>query len=584
MIRTKMEVEQKSIFEYLSKNDFLIPMYQRPYVWGIEECEQLWDDVLNFFESKEENDEYFLGSIVAYDEENRQSIIDGQQRTTTLMIFIRALFEKTNKQKSKSLMKLKDNLASCLWRQNLLSGQIDFEKTRLKSEVATDRDNDSLKILFEEHLNIEQDVKKQTLYEKNFSFFQAKIDELAQNKLDEWANFCLCLLHYCVVLHIRCDGQEKALRIFNTLNNRGLSLSTADILKGLIFQSKNDKEKLIFANKWKKLEGDIQDSNYLKKEDVTFLFMQYQHIIRALHNELDTVIPSPLDFWIKKDKSGVKRKKVNYAANDDMLTQNETFEFIIKLGNFWCNPYEILSLQSQKYLSLLTIYQNKLWQMVVSMCFYEFDKSGDESIFDEVLPQLLAYNALGLIYGKSGNSGLFWGYMKANVNLKDGKRDKIFEKSLNLPSLKMPSLENFIDFSKKALAKQIRYILALYALIYDRNQEVEWNNNGKNYNLVKLEIEHIFPRKYSDAYYDWDKNEADEFLEQIGNKILIEKKLNIQAGNDYFLKKKESYQKSHLKELQDFAKSSKINFYKADIEERNRQIYEAYERLFKETF
>lgn len=299
-MRTKMEVEQKSIFEYLSKNDFLIPMYQRAYVWDREECEQLWDDVLNFFENKEENDEYFLGSIVAYDEEGRQSIIDGQQRTTTLMIFIRALFEKTDKQKSESLVRLRDNLASCLWRLNPLSGEIDFEKTRLKSEVATDRDNESLKKLFEKCLNLEQDAKKQSLYERNFSFFQAKIDELAQNKLDEWANFCLCLLHSCVVLHIRCDGQEKALRIFNTLNNRGLSLSTADILKGLIFQSKNDTEKEIFAAKWKRLEGDIQDSNYLRKEDVTFLFAQYEHIIRALHNELDTVMPSPLDFWTKR--------------------------------------------------------------------------------------------------------------------------------------------------------------------------------------------------------------------------------------------------------------------------------------------
>lgn len=279
------------------------------------------------------------------------------------------------------------------------------------------------------------------------------------------------------------------------------------------------------------------------------------------------------------------RKKVNFAANDDMLTQDESFEFILRLGSFWCDPYEFLSSQAQKYFSLLNMYQNKIWQMIVSMCFYLFDKDKDASIFDVILPQLLAYNALGLMYGKGGNSGLFWGYMKANINLKDGKRDKIFEKSINLPSLKMPTLENFVDFSKKALPKQIRYLLALYALIYDRNQEVEWHSAGKNYSLTKTEIEHIFPKKWTDACYEgWDRNDADEYLEQIGNKILMEKKLNIQVGNDYFSKKKESYAKSHLKELQNLAKNYKNDFAKADIEERNGQIYAAYERLFREMF
>lgn len=42
---TKMNTESKSILKYLSENNFLIPMYQRPYTWGDEECEQLWNDV-----------------------------------------------------------------------------------------------------------------------------------------------------------------------------------------------------------------------------------------------------------------------------------------------------------------------------------------------------------------------------------------------------------------------------------------------------------------------------------------------------------------------------------------------------------
>ena len=146
----EMRAERKSIFEYLSKNKFLIPMYQRNYVWSEDECEQLWEDVYNFFENKEEDEEYFLGSVVIYKENGRQNIIDGQQRTTTLNLLIRALYEKARGQDG--IDKLKSDLASCLWDSDSLTGNI--EKTHFKSEVATDSDNESLENLFKDTLDI----------------------------------------------------------------------------------------------------------------------------------------------------------------------------------------------------------------------------------------------------------------------------------------------------------------------------------------------------------------------------------------------------------------------------------------------
>lgn len=224
--------------------------------------------------------------------------------------------------------------------------------------------------------------------------------------------------------------------------------------------------------------------------------------------------------------------------------------------------------------------------MVVSVCFYEYKKNKNSDIFDIILPQLVAYNALGLIYGKGGSSGLFWGLMKANVNIiKENKRTNIFEPSINLPDLKIPSLENFIDFSKKARPQQIRYILALYAIMYNQNQVMEWNKDNKNYSLVKAEIEHIFPRNWQNTNYNgWDEKEAQEYLEQISNKMFLEKKLNIQAGNGYFNKKKEIYKDSYFIEARDLAVSSQKDWLKCDIEKRNKQIYDAFSKFFINVF
>ena len=101
---SKLNIDQKTIFGLFAdkKADFLIPDYQRPYAWEDTECQTLWEDIFTFafpdnnkdnFNS--ENDEYFLGPIVTFkNEDNKMEIIDGQQRLTTLMLLLRAFYEK----------------------------------------------------------------------------------------------------------------------------------------------------------------------------------------------------------------------------------------------------------------------------------------------------------------------------------------------------------------------------------------------------------------------------------------------------------------------------------------------------------
>lgn len=574
----EMKTERKSVLEYLSKNKFLIPIYQRKYTWEIDECEQLWDDIRNFFENKDDDEEYFLGSIVMYKDKGKQNIIDGQQRTTTLSLLIKALYDKALMQKNNDVSELTKNLARCLWDINPLDGKIDFSKKHLSSEVAIEADNEILNDILS---NCESMQKSKSLYQQNYSYFKDKIDEFAKEQPSDWFGFCLCLLNSCILLPIECDGQDNALRIFNTLNNRGVSLSTADIFKGIIYEAKkDDKARVCFAKEWKELESKLADSKYLKKEDIGFLFSQYEHILRALHNEVDTVIPSVLDFFTKKEKLNTKKKNVNFGANEDLLKKDESFEVIKNLAEFWCDPTQYFSHNAKKYFDILNVFQNKLWQMVITMAFYTTkpEKIDDglfstKNCFDDILPQIVAYLGIALIYGKGGNSGIFWGLMKANINIKD-KKSKIFETSLNLPNLEMPKFDYFIDSTSKMLPKQVRYLLAINVLEYDSKQQWEWNAKSKNYIVTQGEIEHILPKKWQDTNYQgWDKEDANIFLEQIGNKMLLEKKLNIECGNGYFGQKKEKYADSFFCEAQHLARYSKDDWLKSDIQKRNEEVY-----------
>lgn len=147
---SKLNVDQKTIMLLFSdkKSDFLIPDYQRPYAWEETQCQILWDDIFSFAfpdnncDKFNRDEEYFLGSIVMFENDNsKQEVIDGQQRLTTLMLLLRAFYAKFGKMqddRSKSTQKM---ISQCLWKTNEF-GDADMNVLKINSEVATDNDKD----------------------------------------------------------------------------------------------------------------------------------------------------------------------------------------------------------------------------------------------------------------------------------------------------------------------------------------------------------------------------------------------------------------------------------------------------------
>ena len=90
-----IEPKLRKIGDYLKLEEdavFVIPEYQRPYSWGIENCDKLWQDIVDFSENKNK-DNYFFGTIIVncQDDDTRYELIDGQQRTTTFLLLFKAL-------------------------------------------------------------------------------------------------------------------------------------------------------------------------------------------------------------------------------------------------------------------------------------------------------------------------------------------------------------------------------------------------------------------------------------------------------------------------------------------------------------
>ena len=231
---SKLNVDQKNIGALFSdkRSDFIIPDYQRPYAWTEEECQTLWEDIFAFaFPENDKDkfnndDEYYLGPIVTFKNDNsKMEVIDGQQRLTTLMLLLRAFYVKFLSAADNDTIRTRENIAKCIWKTDEF-GNPNMEELKIDSEVATDNDKD-------EFLEILKtgDARKElrSKYANNFRFFQTKIQEFADKFPMYLSYFPTRILNNCILLPIEADNQNTALRIFSTLNDRGLPLSDADI-------------------------------------------------------------------------------------------------------------------------------------------------------------------------------------------------------------------------------------------------------------------------------------------------------------------------------------------------------------------
>lgn len=165
---------------------FIIPEYQRPYRWTKDQCETLWNDILEVFGDGSKVEEYFLGSIVAFEsEKSKLEIIDGQQRITTLTLLYRAFYEWFNKDSAQEKKRYLEGFGKCIWEFDLDKG-LDFKNSHLSSKVIADIDEEILKKLLSEKLPFDEIKENNSNYAKNYIFFYEKLEKFKSKDTLLW--------------------------------------------------------------------------------------------------------------------------------------------------------------------------------------------------------------------------------------------------------------------------------------------------------------------------------------------------------------------------------------------------------------
>jgi len=558
----ELSVSRKNIsklFSEMQDKKFIIPDYQRPYKWDEEKCETLWNDITNYFIEKKDNEEYFLGTIVTCksdEEKNTVEIIDGQQRITSLFLLLRAFYKKLEKMtEDENIIGLKSQIAPCIWNVDQISRKVkDTTKIHIESKVATENDND----IFHKILDTgEIDNQNKSLYTTNYSFFYNKCEEYARDNPLHWQPLCVTILEKCIVLPIECESVDTGLTIFSTLNDRGMPLSDSDIFKAQIYRiKKTEDERRIFTSKWKQLSETVEDA----KINLDDLFRYYTHIIRAKNNDRSKEI------GLRKFYSLDKYSKLRDNRLVDDLIDLSEFWVVVNTGGTQIEGTEKINTEAQKFLHCLQSYPNEFWKYITSVYYYKNRSSNDFThTFSNFLKKLTAFLFVKFIE-------------KPTVN---AIKDDIYQGCIdvfqhNQLKYEIELDDNFKKFLSNAKSSKIAKGLILLKAYLNPNQKSLIPNN--------FEIEHIFPRNWQETNYNgWNKKDADEYLEKFGNKVAIEKKVNIQAGNGYFGKKKIRYQKSKIEEVLDLSNYAKNDWIKEDIEERENTIKTELFNFFKES-
>ena len=564
----ELQVSKKKISSLLSLADdsnvdklYVIPEYQRPYRWGLNECDTLWTDIKNFFIDKKKSadapKEYFIGTIVTCKDEgnkNEVNVIDGQQRMTSLLLLLRAFYSKLERMaedypEDRNIKGLMKQIEPCIWKIDKMSLEVE-DRTQLKidSRVALDDDNEDFKYI----LSTGDKRDSKSAYAKNYTYFYDECEKFAAENTMMWKELCLTILNDCIVFPIECEDLNSALTIFSTLNNRGLPLSDSDIFKAELYKKlKTKEEKSAFTDDWKGLEELVDDSGL----SINDLFRFYMHVIRARDNVTD-------------NEKGLRKFYAGDNYKYEELHKENFFEDIKDLAKFWVNTYDNVGEFDQenayytkeaiKYVHCLVNYPNDYWRCVVSV-FYIKNRGteGFKEHIEKFLRGLLSFMMVQFIIKPQVNAIKPPTYKFCIDIYHTG--DTVFQNIMPV------DFENLIEKSSRTSSKVVKSCILLNSYLYDPESKLLTG---------KLEIEHILPKRWKQAnYFGWTKDSAAEHLESIGNKIPFEKRLNIRAGNGYFGEKKRNYIGSHIKEVQDLATvHTSDDWLPEDIENRRDEV------------
>ncbi len=552
-----MKANETTINAYLSQanTQFIIPVYQRNYDWKKEQCQQLIDDILNT--GKDHGiSSHFIGSIVTiFDDVYSSSsvkeltVIDGQQRLTTITLVYIALLNLARKQNN---IMLEEEITETYLINKFAA---DPEKLKLRP---TENNDKALKSLL---LHREDEFVEYSRIIENFNYLKGRINEHNQGIIREG-------LKKLVFVEISLDrDKDDSQRIFESLNSTGLDLSQADLIRNYILMNlKREDQQKIYSNYWQPIEnacthsesnankvsGFIRDYLTIKNREIPNKSKVYQAFksnfplpdLQGLKEMLE-IIRTYAMYYSKlinpeKEQDRDIRGQLHYI---NKLETTVSYPFLLEVYD----DYTKNIIDKETFIEILELVQSFVWRRFIAG-----------------LPTNSLNKIFMKLYEEIDKSDYLQSLQRALVKRKSSQR--------------FPRNVEILEILKEKDVYSIQTRNRMYFL-----DKLENFQNNEPVVLDNLTVEHIFPqrpdKKWRASLSEGDfQKMQDEFLNTIGNLTLSGN--NGALGNKPFREKRDLPEKGY-RDSRLFLNKHLASLEKWDVEELEKRFAIIMERFLR---
>ena len=457
------------INDFINKNlrQYTIPVYQRNYEWSHEQCEKLFDDIIQAYK---QDRHHFTGSVVyeKFREDNKIEtylIIDGQQRLTTIYILLKALADNGKNESEK------EAISKILFNDDVFKRYEIDESSKLKLKPIKS-DNQQLLLLMSGKTD---EMDKSSGIYKNYALFCKLIQEAFDKDSDLNAEriFYGISKLTCAMIKLEEDEKGKEQEIFERINSTGVPLSLADKIRNFVLMTEVDQERL-YEEYWLKTE------QLLTKEQIAGFFLDFLNL--------------KLDGFTRENEAYDNFKLLftqNNYSNESILA--EIYHYAKQYHIFLNGDKDLGASAHEALLGLRKLNQSTVYLFLFNM-FDDYEKGViDNDELTKVLRFLLRYSIRRLVCEIGSNSlrGLYK-TLYSRVFTREENKEHYYD-----------AIVSFLDqlTSKDAIPTDEEFILALKEKnLYRKNALCKYllvaiENQGKGkVEIDQLSIEHILPQ------------------------------------------------------------------------------------------
>lgn len=570
----RIENHKFTIDEAFRECFYVVPDYQREYVWTEKQVTQLLEDINEQMDSS--SSEYFIGTILVSPREGEKGhfdAIDGQQRLTTAFLILcalRVLFKGMRQ----------EEMINGLIATSYTDSQGDI-KTNLKLEPRYENAAEAIGEIVQANDNpqtVRANIKSSGVQiygsvENILNAYNVIYRFLIDNydNEDELRKYWGHLANNVVFIQISTDV-SSALKIFETINERGVGLNSMDLLKNLLFTQVPPDEFSKLKEEWKKITGPLEK---YKEKPLRFLryFLMANYGIKNSRKDAIVREDEIYDWFSNKENAALTKYQENpfEFVRQIIRNVNRYIEFRNDLGN---DGKSNLAMESLKKLTGSAFSLHYVLLLAVANL--------PKSLFDQFVAQLESF-LFFYIFTKTSTKDLernfsIWAdevRKIAHIKNPDEQRQNlnkfVNERFHQNMVEKTPELEDMLKrLTLHSMQKyRTRYLLARLT----QHVDMEFSGQKTRDSLdpyFKLEIEHILPNNpENDLLSEWQEKHPDqsydEYKNRLGNLTLLEKPINIVAGNKPYSEKVTEYVASRhyltksLSKLDDVGQNTSIS-------------------------